>query len=159
MDHKKISVLLKAVITGMAICGAAVFAYIIPFWGKEIVDSSPELAKFYWPWVIFSWIACVPCYSVLVFGWRIATSIGKDRPFTVKNAVYLKRIALMAVIDAAFVFVGNLALLIANLNHPGVVLIFNLIEFFGIAFAVASAALSHLVRKAAVLQEESDLTI
>lgn len=33
------------------------------------------------------------------------------------------------------------------------------VDFAGAAVAVASAALSHLVRKAAVLQEQSDLTI
>jgi hypothetical protein len=33
------------------------------------------------------------------------------------------------------------------------------VVFAGVAITVAAAALSHLVRKAAALQEESDLTI
>ena len=45
------------------------------------------------------------------------------------------------------------------MNHPGVILMLLLVVFAGVAVAVAAAALSHLVKKAAVLQEESDLTI
>jgi hypothetical protein len=45
------------------------------------------------------------------------------------------------------------------MSHPGVTLLSLLIVFAGIAIAVAAAALSHLVHKAAALQEQSDLTI
>lgn len=45
------------------------------------------------------------------------------------------------------------------MNHPSIVLLSFFIEFFGVAVSVSAAALSHLVMKAAVLQEESDLTI
>ena len=53
----------------------------------------------------------------------------------------------------------NIILLILNRNHPGVVLASFVVVFVGIAVAVASAALSHLVKKAAALQEQSDWTI
>ncbi len=53
----------------------------------------------------------------------------------------------------------KLVLLFLNMSHPGVVLGSLLVVFAGAAAAVAAAALSHLVRKAALLQEENDLTI
>ena len=65
----------------------------------------------------------------------------------------------MAAGDSIFFFVGNIALLLFNLSHPGVVLLSMVIVFAGVAITVAAAALSHLVRKAAALQEESELTI
>ena len=46
-----------------------------------------------------------------------------------------------------------------NMNHPGIVIMSLLIVFAGTAIAVAAAALSRLVKKAAALQEQSDLTI
>ena len=46
-----------------------------------------------------------------------------------------------------------------EMNHPGIVLISLIVVFFGSAVAVAAAVLSHLVLKAALLQEQSDLTI
>ena len=45
------------------------------------------------------------------------------------------------------------------MSHPGVTLLSLLVVFVGIAAAVAAAALSRLVKKAAALQEQSDLTI
>ena len=45
------------------------------------------------------------------------------------------------------------------MSHPGVALFSLIVVFAGVAVAVAAAALSYLVKKAAVLQEQSDLTI
>jgi hypothetical protein len=46
-----------------------------------------------------------------------------------------------------------------NMNHAGVILRSLVIVFIGIAVTIAAATLSHLVKKAADLQQESDLTI
>ena len=46
-----------------------------------------------------------------------------------------------------------------NMNHPGIVLLAMVVVFAGIAVTVAAASLSHLVSRAADLQEQSDLTI
>ena len=73
------------------------------------------------------------------------------------NARCLRTVSLLAALDAAYFFLGNLVLLFLNMSHPGVVLMSLLVVFAGVA--VAAAALSHLVRKAALLQEENDLTI
>jgi len=62
-------------------------------------------------------------------------------------------------LDAGFFFVGNIILFLLSMSHPGVVIASLVIVFVGIAVAVAAAALSHLVKKAAVLQEQSDWTI
>ena len=92
-------------------------------------------------------------------GWKIAVNIGKDRSFTLENARLLQIISWLAAGDAAFFFLGNIVLFFLNMNHPGILLISLLICFAGVAVAVAAACLSHLVRKAADLQEQSDLTI
>lgn len=44
-------------------------------------------------------------------------------------------------------------------NHPGVILALVLIVFACVVASVVAAVLSHLVVKAADLQEQSDLTI
>ena len=94
-----------------------------------------------------------------LFGWMIAGNIGRDRSFCMDNAKYLKWISWLAAGDAIYFFAGNVVMLFANMNHPGVIIISLFVIFAGVAIAVAAAALSHLVKKAAVLQEESDLTI
>ncbi len=159
MEQRILSRWLKLVLVGVGLCGLVVYALILPLYGQSLVGSNPEMANRYWPWLIFLWLTGVPCYIALIIGWKIAANIGIDRSFSEDNARYLKRIAFLAAGDSVFFFVGNVVLLFANMSHPGVVLASLLVVFAGVAVTVAAAALSHLVLKAALLQEQSDLTI
>jgi len=159
MEQKTLANWLKFVVIGVGICGLCIYLGILPSYGKSLVEQYPEFENRYWPWLIFLWLTAIPCYLTLFFGWKIASNIGKDRSFSIENSKLLQWIAWMAAGDSIFFFVGNIALLLFDLSHPGVVLLSMVIVFAGVAITVAAAALSHLVRKAAALQEESELTI
>lgn len=159
MEQKTLSRWLKVILLGIAVCGLLVYFFVVPSYGKSLMSLYPEFAYRYYPWLFFLWATGIPCYAVLLLGWKIATNIGRDRSFSQANADYLKWISWLAAGDSAFFFLGNLIFLYANLSHPGVALFSLLIVFAGIAVTVAAAALSHLVKKAAVLQEQSELTI
>ena len=159
MDQKKLAARLKAILIGIAICGIAVYAYVLPVCGDTIRTAYPDFSDRYWPWLIFLWITAVPCYAVLVLGWKVAARIGVDRSFCMENAKALQKASNLAAGDTAFFFAGNIALLMMDMSHPGVVLASLLVCFAGVAAAVAAACLSHLVRKAADLQDESDMTV
>lgn len=159
MEQKEMSRWLKAVIIFVGLAGLAVYICAIPMLGKEIIRHYPEFSGWFWPWMIFLWITGVPCYITLAFGWKIAVNIGKDQSFTFANADYLKKVSYLSAGDSIFFFAGNIVLWLLNMNHPGVVLCSLLVVFAGIAVVITTAALSHLVQKAAVLQEQSDLTI
>ncbi len=159
MEQKTLSLWLKVIIFGVGVCLLVVYLFVIPMCGTAIVGQNPELHVRFWPWLIFIWGTALPIFAALVMAWRIAANIGHDRSFSNENARLLKHISILAVIDSAYFFVGNLALLLCNMSHPGVTLFSFVAVFAGIAMAVAAAALSRLVKKAAVLQEQSDLTI
>ena len=160
MKSKSMAKWLKFILFGAAACGLAVYLWIIPEMGKTIAAwDNGAFAPFYWPWLIFLWATGVPCFAALVLAWKIAGNIGADRPFSLANVGLLKGIARLAAGEAAFFFLGNVVLLLLNMNHPSVVLCSLLLVFAGAAIAIASAALSHLVRRAAELQEQSDWTI
>ena len=159
MEQKALSKWLKVIIVGVGLCGLVVYLFVIPELGREIVGQYPQFKGWYMPWLIFISATAIPCYIALVFGWMIAGNIGRDRSFCMDNAKYLKWISWLAAGDAIYFFAGNVVMLFANMNHPGVIVISLFVIFAGVAIAVAAAALSHLVKKAAVLQEESDLTI
>ena len=159
MEQKGLSRWLKGILAGIAVCGLVVYFLIIPEFGDAIARHYPEYASCYWPWLIFIWSTAIPCYIAFVFGWKIASNIGADKSFSYENAKYLKWIAWLAAADAGYFFAGNILLMFFNMNHPGIILFSLLVVFIGIAIAVAAGALSHLVRKAALLQEQSDLTI
>ena len=159
MEQKTLSNWLKYMIVGTGLCGLVVYALVIPTLGVNLCEQYPEFSGWFWPWLIFLCGSGIPCYAVLSLAWRIATNIGMDRSFSEENAKMLLKISCLAAGDAGFFFVGNIILLLLNMNHPGVVLASFGIVFVGIALSVAFAALSHLVKKAAALQEQSDWTI
>ena len=159
MEQKALSKWLKIIIIGVGICGLVGYFLVIPSFGQSLARQYPEFSGRYLPWLIFIWLTAIPCYIALFFGWKIAANIGRDRSFSVENANLLKWISWLAAGDSIYFFAGNVALLLLGMRHPGVVLASLLVVFAGVAITVAAAALSHLVRKAAALQEESDLTI
>ena len=159
MSQANLSRSLKIILTGVGICGLIVYFVILPTVGNDLHASYPEFAGWHWPWMIFLWCTAIPCFAVLVLGWMIAVNIGRDRSFSEANARLLQRIAWLAAGDTAFFFLGNIVLFFLSMNHPGILLASLLICFAGVAVTVAAVCLSHLVHKAADLQEQSDLTI
>jgi hypothetical protein len=159
MNQKKLALWLKAIIIGVGICGTIVYFGILPDLGSFMHETYPEFSSWHWPWMIFLWCTSIPCFLVLALGWKIAANIGADRSFSAENARLLQRIAWLAAGDTVFFFTGNVVLLFLSMNHPGILLVSLLICFAGVAVTVAAICLSHLVQKAADLQEQSDLTI
>ena len=159
MNQKSLSVWLKVITVGLALIGLAVYLLIIPACGQSIVSQYPEFSDRYLPWLIFISLTAVPVFWALVLVWLIAANIGADRSFTVGTAGYMKWISWLAAADSAFFFLGSIVMLLLNMSHPGVALISMMFVFLGAAIAAGAAALSHMIRKAAVLQEQSDLTI
>ena len=159
MTQESLSKWLKGVIIGIAVCGGMIYGYLIPMFGKEIAQANPEFAHCYLPWLIVIWLTAIPCYLVLYFGWKITAEISRDHSFSMENSRYLKYISILALLDSGYFFLANLILLLLNMNHPGVFLASLFVEFAGVTIAVAAAALSHLVQKAAEIQNENELTI
>ncbi len=160
MKQKTLALWLKIVIIGVALCGLIICFVMLPSIGRDFADSlNGEFDYAYWPWLIFLWLTALPCFAALGIGWKIADNIGRDRSFSIENAKLIFTISVLAAADSAFFFIGNIILLLLNMNHPGIVLFSWIVVFFGLAVAVGAACLSHLVRKAAALQDESDLTI
>ncbi len=159
MEQKTLSKWLKCILIGVGICGLAVFAAVIPMYAIAMRTMYPEFSNRFWPWLIFLWISGLPCFAALVMAWRVAVNIGADRSFSKQNACIFRQISWLAAGDACFFFAGNILLLLLNMSHPSVVIASSGIAFAGAAAAVVCAVLSHLVKKAADLQEQSDLTI
>ena len=159
MEQKGLSRWLKFITLCFGLFGIVIYVFVVPYFGNDLAQSYPEFSYAFYPWVIFLWLTAIPCYMVLVFMWRISAKIGRDCSFCRDNATDLKRIAVITIADTIFFFVTNVVFLFIGISHPSIVLASTVFTFLGIAFAVISGALSHLVLKAAKLQEENELTI
>ena len=157
MDQKKLAIWLKAIVVGCAICGLLLFGFVLPRFLAYVAAEVPDLP--HWEWQAFMWVLAIPCYAVLVCIWRMANEIGRDNSFSMENAKQLKYIALLAGADAALLLAGNLIFMLIGHSIPTLALVSDFVCFVGLAISVGAACLSHLVHKAAVMQEESDLTI
>ncbi len=159
MEQKTLSKWLKCILIGIGICGLVTYAVVFPVYGLHLRALYPEFSNRFWPWLIFLWVSGIPCFAVLFLGWKISANIGNDKSFSEQNAKMLKWISNLSAADSGFFFTGNILLLLTNMSHPSVVIASFVIVFVGVAVAVVSAVLSYLVKKAAVLQEQSDWTI
>ena len=159
MNQKNLANWLKVIIFLAAVCGAILYGIVFPNVGERTIQKFPELASWYWPWLLFLWGTAIPCYAVLWHGWKITSAVKRDESFTRENARRLGNISILAAIDTVYLFTGSLIFLILSMNHPSVFLAAMLICFGGMAITVAAALLSHLVYKAALLREDADLTI
>lgn len=159
MTQKSLSKWLKGIIIGIALCGLVIYGFLLPVFGRDLANANPEFAYCYEPWLVILWISAVPCYLVLYNGWKITIQIARDNSFSLENACYLKRICILALVDSVYFFLANLVLWLLNMNHPGILLASLFVDFAGVVVAVTAASLSHLVLKAAEIQQENQLTI
>lgn len=159
MKQESLAKWLKGAIVVVFLCGLILCLYVLPIWGKKVIEENFQLAGAFLPWMIFLWIASLPCFSVLIFGWKVAGEIRVNRSFSESNAKSLKYVSILAMVDSVFFFLGNVIYLVLGLSRLGILFLSCIIVFVGIAISVASALVSHLVYKAASMQEENELTI
>ena len=154
MNRHTLARRLRAILIGIALCGLLFYLILLPW---ILHRTLPQQSPAQWAYLIPLWISAVPCYAVLVHGWRIVRNIAIDRSFCRENAAYLRVISSLAMIDTAWIFLCDLLWLLLGFAEVMMLLLSWIIIFVGIAAAVSAAALSHLVLRAAELQEQSDL--
>jgi len=152
VNSKKLSSWIKDAILVLGIAGAFFYGYVIPFMKGKLFEGTVG----YFPCLCFLLLTALPCYAVLVIGWRIANRIGNNNSFCVENAKGLTAVSYLALIDTAYFFVGSIVMTACNIFSMEMLMLSVVIVFIGIAIGVAAAALSHLVYKAASLKQEND---
>lgn len=159
MVNKKITVMLKAATIVIALCVGFVCYYIVPVWGASLAESSPELERFYVPWLVLILICSVPCLLALLYLWKLSSKISSGKEFALENSVYLKRIALLAYIDSGIFLLGNLIFAALGMHQPGVFMLALIAVLAGVIIGVAASALGQLFYKAYELQDLTDGTV
>lgn len=159
MKQKELSRWLRGVVVIGWIACALLAWPIAPKLAWDAATDVPELAYLAWPCLAIFWLGLVVVAVAMGFAWRIFAEIGRDNSFCRENARRLRAISFLALADTVLCILSMLALLLLHALHPGIFLLMLLIAAIGSGIAIASAALSHLTLKAALLQDENDLTI
>ena len=142
-----------------ALIGLLAAFVFLPMLASALLEEFPAYQKWYWPCLIYGWVVLLPGFVGLWEFWKICVEIGRDNSFSQKNARALFRICLLALTMAALLAAGVAALCLLGMGLPAL-----LIAMLGFAAACAlvallANALSQLVRRAAAIKSENDLTI
>ena len=150
---------MKLAAVAAAALGLLAAFVLLPALASAMLEEYPAYQKWYWPGLVYCWIVLLPGFAGLWEFWKICVQIGRDDSFSQENARSLFRICLLALTMAALLVVGVAALCLLGMGLPAL-----LIAMLGFAAACAlvallANALSQLVRRAAAIKSENDLTI
>jgi hypothetical protein len=159
MSSKTFGNLMRISVFAAALCGLFLCVYVIPIWGKSIVTANPETGAWFWPWLIFAWLFSAPCFAILYLIWKVSGAVISETVFTIRTAEWVKAGAILVLSDVAFLFIGNIVLLLLGMSEPDVLLFTAIGAIFAVGLALLAAVLSRYLTKAAVLQEESEGTL
>ena len=150
---------MKLAALAAALIGLLAAFVFLPMLASALLEEFPAYQKWYWPCLIYGWVVLLPGFVGLWEFWKICVEIGRDNSFSQKNARALFRICLLALTMAALLAAGVAALCLLGMGLPAL-----LIAMLGFAAACAlvallANALAQLVRRAAAIKSENDLTI
>ena len=148
---------LKGVIIFLAAMAALCYLVIFPDYIREMGTEDANVAWLVTPGIAAVSLSAIPIIIALVLFWRICTEIGRDNSFCHKNARWLGGIGFCAMVDTGYCAIGTVT--IELLAGSSLWVLGMAVCVVGVAIAMASFLLSHLVLKAADMKAENDLTI
>ncbi len=157
MNQKSLSQMLRLLVVLVAAAGAAISARLVRY-GYQLCQERGQSGLFL-PWLIFFLLTLAAVYAALWLAWRMFASIGRDQSFSAENARRLKYMSWLACGDAVAYLLALPVLNAVTSIKPYTVLVLLALSFVGVCLSVACACLSHLVKKAADLKQDQDLTI
>ena len=159
MSQKSLSRFVMAIILLALACAAVVYFVLLPARGEELFRGTAPDGDLKTVWLILEALTAVPVLWALVHAWQVAWNIGQDRSFSRTNAEHLKVISVLAAADGGYYLLISLVFFFLVPRDAVTLLAPAVLVMLAAAASVTAAALSHLVLKAARLQEENDLTI
>ena len=150
---------MKLAAVAAAALGLLAAFVLLPALASAMLEEYPAYQKWYWPGLVYCWIVLLPGFAGLWEFWKICVQIGRDDSFSQENARSLFRICLLALTMAALLVAGVAALCLLGMGLPALLIA---MLGFGAACALVALlanALSQLVRRAAAIKSENDLTI
>lgn len=150
---------------GLKLCTFAAFFLVTLFffWYVPIavgdLARDPAVAWLKWPGLCGMWLIGLLCYFALALFWGICTRIGKDDSFCLENARAMKRIGLLAFGTGGLILLGCVFLGCTGALSGALCVLSFFVICAACGIGVICFALSALIRNAAKLKEENDLTI
>ena len=142
----------------IAFAGAVGFAYLFAM-AAEMILVEPLMSAHAAGIYLYTAGAAVPCALSMGMLAAVIHEIGCERAFTERNAKWMRGIAAMAFLECGYILAGLIGWSMTGMMHPGAVIVALALTMFGAGVGLLAWALSGLIRKASVIQQENDLTV
>lgn len=143
---------------GVAICALAypfqVSLTAIGVPSGERVPPTIEQYIEYWVQLSFYWIASIPCFLILLFGWNISSEIKKGNAFSMKVSKKLNTGAQILFVDSMLYLAAQLVFTMLDWNP--FVLILSIVGLIGLILSFVLYLAARYVREAAKIKEENE---
>ncbi len=159
MEHRRVSRLLIFAGAIAALGGGYLFFVDAPLSGLRYRAALPEWAYLFIPALAFLWLIGLIYSAAMGYYFRICLRIGQDRSFCPENALGLSRIAGLLIGAAALWLLGIPAGLLLGLGLRVWSAAFLLAGCASAAMGMLALGLARLLRRAAEMKEENDLTV
>lgn len=157
MEHEKLARLLKLA-GGIALLGGCLMMFVYaPIRGSQLKQVYPGAAHLYWPGLILFWVFGGLLLAALIQYWKICENIGDDRSFCPENAARMKTISVLLLAAAALCAVPTVLFLMYGITAAWAE--FAVFGMASLAMGMLAYALHRLLKSAADLQAENDLTV
>jgi hypothetical protein len=151
--------LLKAVLVISTLAILFVACWGVPRFMGHVTYVRPEL----WPWVLpmdaYAGLIAIPVLITIVLLWRVFDTIPRNEAFSPANAIRFQRIALLATADLVLVLALAAFLLISGVIAPFLVISLMAAVYIGVVALIVFNVLAALVRNAAEIKQDNELTI
>ncbi|MCI6376439.1 MAG: DUF2975 domain-containing protein [Clostridiales bacterium] len=151
--------ILQAGVIGTALAVLVIAGRFLPMYMRHIADVRPELSGWYGWGILLGWVLALPVLYALVQLWRIFATLAGKEVFSLTNAGRFARIWKLAALDTGLVAIIGLALLVSQTMPPFLMITVSMLLFLGTLCCAVCFALSGLVRSAALMREENDMTV
>lgn len=158
MNEKLLSALTRFAIVLIGICGVLTCLFWIPIsMGKGTLHNIPWETAEFWVQYVFHWLVSLPCFVLLMIAWRVTSNMNKGKLFLAKNASYVNYATIILTADIVAFLIGNV--IFAILGWSSWLILYVLVAVTGLVISIFMYILSKYLMRAAVLQEECDLTV
>ena len=159
MEHRMVSRLLIFA-GGIAVLGGGYLFFVhAPVMALKYRELIPEYAYLFIPALVFLWFIGLIYLAAMAAYFKVCIRIGQDRSFCPENGSSLSRIALLLIGAAAIWLLGVPLGLLLGLRIGHWTLAFFFASIASAAMGMLAGGLSRLLKQAAKIKEENDLTV
>lgn len=112
-----------------------------------------------WSFIFFSWFIAILCILVLILFWKVCTEIGNDNSFSLENASYFHKMALLGVVALVSYVIRPVYFAISRCFDLRTLVYSVFLILICAGFSILCEALSKLIKNAYEMKLENDLTI